>query len=1491
MELQSLPRVGVEPPPSFGLGALGLVRRKKAEGEGGGSEFRDLERERFEEELEKLQMQKDRERVRKEEEEQRAAEFARQQEEEAMRRGREEEEARRRAEEVEREAAQRAAMEVEEAVRRVEEERRRVQEEKRRILEEEERRKENARRKLEELEERIARRKAEEEERRKREEAGGAEGQGGALSEGGQGQQGEASQGVVERSVALGQGPGNEGNGQLQGQGQGQVVDGWEGAERNEGGYLPGEVGSNEQNPSGEVVGGHSNAQGSEVEERRTSMGNGSAQEQAAGDGSSTQVASEPTEKAAGREDDRAQEIPKSDEQCEILAGMAEGAPTWVDGTEVPGESKTVRDEGEGVVGKSVLGKMGQVEGEKGSEFQVNRQKQEQEEQEQQQEQQEEQQQQAGLSHDKAGSTVGGPIAASSPSPPLDRTRLGERQQANHTSNQSLYDPSAEGPGLGISQGFSHWSQQQQQQQHHQHQHHHQQQHQQQQQQQHQQQQHQQYQQQQQQQQHQQQQQQHQMQGQSIPPYGFPSPGPLLRAHQFAPPYPHFPVMQQHLGTMHPHPFQPLPGHQHQQQPPLLHRPPGLGPGLLTHGDASHGFATYTGHVPAVGAVGAAASGGAGGGGGIAGGAGGVDRNEGLIGGGSGAMGNGGGVVVRERRWGQSGEYLDWRRIGPDAASSIFLGQAGQPGMQQWQGRPGFGQEENSGGPERAEGRSWAMGGGVAGALGPEESEMSESESLPADVVNELGALLSDREEGGMSDREEGATGNQERAVMVGREGLDSAERGGVVGADKEEVGVEEKRLAVRAEEKGSVVENGEAVVKDAGTGAAETGSIDSQGARASVAPSALSAAAPSAFPPAVTSAAAASADSAPSKPFLPALLRTSGAPFVIQIGSVPLTVGGAAQPSGQNESFGASPLPMFQFGQIGVQASMLHPVPPAGQGPECATQPNQQQELPKQHQQPPNHQQQLPNQPSMVLEPHQQQQQQQQKKKGAAAPGQVPSKESIVQRVVSQEPLLPLPVSMPPPVGAQPPAVGGREALEQRDGAGSGARLVERGQVLGRGGAVQRRGREQVRQGGQEEGSMPGLAKAAAAASSAGSAIGAPAVGAPAVGVISGRGARGGRTGGQAQALPARGRGRGRDAVTTPSVPGMPARPGPAASAVGAVSGSGAGSMAGAAAGLVSGSAVASGGGSGAGTTPAWFVAQGLRLTEARIGGVSEGTGEGYSEIRGSDGVVDGTGLSAGVEEPKQGTLVNACESRRDVSQEVGKTDVVRVVEKTDVAKADVAEAGAIGMAVAQEKQRDAGGHAGGADAVAGAEGWLLQQGSAPGETEDLAGGESGVASGGSDSGVSEAEAAYESADATSTGSEHEEVESKMGAQMEEEKVEEKEEEKVEEKAEEKGGQLHVKQEQEGDEEPQQGQEEEGQERGQEEKGQERGQEEKGQERGQERKGRSAGRKRKGRRMPWTHACNPHEERGCRNVRHKRPVLPRRSSRRSSSSSSRSLQ
>lgn len=152
--------VGIEPPPSTVSLETRLARRKKEEQ--AEAESRDLEREKFEEELEMVRKQKELEKQRRMEEEQRMIHAMRREQEAKVRQARVEVERRLAAEREAKEARERATKEAEEASRKAEEERKLFLEEKKRLAEEEEKRKENARKKLQELEERIAKREAEE---------------------------------------------------------------------------------------------------------------------------------------------------------------------------------------------------------------------------------------------------------------------------------------------------------------------------------------------------------------------------------------------------------------------------------------------------------------------------------------------------------------------------------------------------------------------------------------------------------------------------------------------------------------------------------------------------------------------------------------------------------------------------------------------------------------------------------------------------------------------------------------------------------------------------------------------------------------------------------------------------------------------------------------------------------------------------------------------------------------------------------------------------------------------------------------------------------------------------------------------------------------------------------------------------------------------------------------------------------------------------------
>ncbi|KAJ7519227.1 hypothetical protein O6H91_20G029700 [Diphasiastrum complanatum] len=135
----------------------GLRRKKEDVKE---RNFRDLERESFEAELERVQKLLEEDRIRKIEERERAIELERKEQEDREHLAKEEEERQHRLEEEAREAAAKAEQEALEAVLKAEEVRRAREEEKKQIILDEERRKENARRKLLELEERISKREA-----------------------------------------------------------------------------------------------------------------------------------------------------------------------------------------------------------------------------------------------------------------------------------------------------------------------------------------------------------------------------------------------------------------------------------------------------------------------------------------------------------------------------------------------------------------------------------------------------------------------------------------------------------------------------------------------------------------------------------------------------------------------------------------------------------------------------------------------------------------------------------------------------------------------------------------------------------------------------------------------------------------------------------------------------------------------------------------------------------------------------------------------------------------------------------------------------------------------------------------------------------------------------------------------------------------------------------------------------------------------------------
>lgn len=143
----------------FTAGLVGVVKRKKDVVKQ--TDFHDPVRESFEAELERVQQIQEQERQRIIEEQERALELARREEEERQRLAREHEERQRRAEEEAREAAWRAEQERLEAIQKAEELRIAREEEKQRIFLEEERRKQAAKLKLLELEERMAKRKAE----------------------------------------------------------------------------------------------------------------------------------------------------------------------------------------------------------------------------------------------------------------------------------------------------------------------------------------------------------------------------------------------------------------------------------------------------------------------------------------------------------------------------------------------------------------------------------------------------------------------------------------------------------------------------------------------------------------------------------------------------------------------------------------------------------------------------------------------------------------------------------------------------------------------------------------------------------------------------------------------------------------------------------------------------------------------------------------------------------------------------------------------------------------------------------------------------------------------------------------------------------------------------------------------------------------------------------------------------------------------------------
>lgn len=143
----------------FSGGLFGVVKKKKDVTRQ--TDFHDPVRESFEAELERVQKMQEQERRRILEEQEKALELARREEEERVRLAKEQQERQRRLEEQAREAAWRAEQEQLEAMQRAEEQRVAREEEKRRLFMEEERRKHAAKQKLLELEERIAKRKAE----------------------------------------------------------------------------------------------------------------------------------------------------------------------------------------------------------------------------------------------------------------------------------------------------------------------------------------------------------------------------------------------------------------------------------------------------------------------------------------------------------------------------------------------------------------------------------------------------------------------------------------------------------------------------------------------------------------------------------------------------------------------------------------------------------------------------------------------------------------------------------------------------------------------------------------------------------------------------------------------------------------------------------------------------------------------------------------------------------------------------------------------------------------------------------------------------------------------------------------------------------------------------------------------------------------------------------------------------------------------------------
>ncbi|CAM0873373.1 unnamed protein product [Alopecurus aequalis] len=143
------------------IAAVNLSSIKKKKDATKPSDFHDPARESFEAELDRILRIQEQERQRVVEEQTRVREIARKQDEERERLIREEEERRQLVEEEARQAAWQAEQETLEAARRAEEQRIAREEEKMRVAMEEERRREAARQKLLELEERIARRRAE----------------------------------------------------------------------------------------------------------------------------------------------------------------------------------------------------------------------------------------------------------------------------------------------------------------------------------------------------------------------------------------------------------------------------------------------------------------------------------------------------------------------------------------------------------------------------------------------------------------------------------------------------------------------------------------------------------------------------------------------------------------------------------------------------------------------------------------------------------------------------------------------------------------------------------------------------------------------------------------------------------------------------------------------------------------------------------------------------------------------------------------------------------------------------------------------------------------------------------------------------------------------------------------------------------------------------------------------------------------------------------